>query len=104
MIVACAILANSILHQTGKAGKNCYRRINTRKGEFAPKHNLSFGDVTGQVRHWMGDVVIRHRKDWNLRDRALTCTDTTCSLVHGGKIAIQITRIPFTAGNLAAYI
>src|SRR5215212_467859 len=98
MVVAGAALTDTVLHQTGKAGEHCDRRINTCKRELAPKHYLSFGDVTGQVRHRMRDIVVRHRQDGDLGDRALACTDTTCAFVHGGKVTVQIPGIPFTAG------
>src|SRR5687767_14798162 len=102
MIVTCTVLANSILHETGKAGKNCYRWINTSKRELATKHNLSFGDVTSQIRHRMRDIVIGHRQDRNLCNGALACANTACALVHGGEVTIQIPGVAFPARNLTA--
>ena len=50
----------------------------------------------------MGDVVVGHRQDGDLGDRALAGADAACAFVQRGQVAIQISRIPFAAGDFAA--
>merc|ERR1719483_1884675 len=61
--------------------------------------DLSFGDITGKIWDWMGNIIIRHGKDWNLGDGTSLANDTSSSLVQGREISIHITRVTTTSRN-----
>ena len=50
----------------------------------------------------MRDIVIWHRQDRDLCNRALAGTNTTCAFVQRRQVTIQITRVTFSAGHFTA--
>lgn len=59
--------------------------------ELSINENLTLGNVSGQIRNWMGDIIIRHCQNWQLCDRTIDTFDSTGSLVQGTEIGIHIT-------------
>ena len=60
------------------------------------QNNLTFGDITGQVRNWMGNVIFWHGQDWNLGNRTLLTNNPPSTLVEGRQVSIEITRVTTT--------
>ena len=65
------------------------------------QYNLTFGNITCQVRYRMGNIIIRHCQNRNLRNRSLSTFDNTCSFIQACKVGIQISRISFTGWNFS---
>ena len=49
----------------------------------------------------MGNVILWHGQDRNLRHRAFLANQTSSPLIEGGQVRIEVTRIPTTARHLA---
>ena len=45
----------------------------------------------------MGNVILWHGQDRNLRHRAFLADQTSSPLIEGGQVSIEVTRIPTTA-------
>lgn len=48
--------------------------------ELSVHINLTLSDVASQIRNGVSDVIIWHRQDWNLCNRAIPTLNTTSSL------------------------
>ena len=57
--------------------------------ELAVGHDLTLGDIPGEVRNRMGHVARRHRDDRNLRERTRAPTDPPRALENRREIAVQ---------------
>src|SRR5688572_21477301 len=88
MIFTRAALADTVLHQTGKARQYGHRRVDAREVQFTSQHDLAFGNVTGKIRHWVGNVIVGHGQDRDLCDRALAGANTAGAFIHRREIAI----------------
>ena len=43
-----------------------------------------------QIGNWMGNIVIRHSKNWNLGDGSVTALHTPSSLINSSQISVPI--------------
>ena len=43
-----------------------------------------------QIRNWMGNIVIRHSKNWNLGDGSVTALHTPSSLINSSQISVPV--------------
>ena len=101
MVFSCKAFTNTILHQTGKRGQYIDRRIYGLAVKLTVKNDLSFSDITGQVRNGMCNIIIWHGQDRDLCNRACTATDNTGTLIKSSQLAVQISRISFTGGDFS---
>ena len=100
MVGAGVSLTNAILHQTGKRGQHRDRRINTRLVELAVEDDLPLGDIAGQVRNRVGDIVVGHGQDRHLRDRAGTPLHDPGPLIERREVGIEVAGKPLSPGDL----
>src|SRR5699024_6044110 len=63
--------------------------------------DLALGDVTGQVRDGVGDVVAGHGEDGDLSHRALAALDNAGALVQRRQVGVEVAGVALTAGDLA---
>ncbi|EJW94550.1 hypothetical protein EVA_17343 [gut metagenome] len=82
MIFSCISLSDAIFHQTRKRWQNIDRRINRLSMQISVKNNLSFCDISCQIRNRMCDIVIRHREDRKLCDRTIDTLNDSCPLIN----------------------
>ena len=68
--------------------------------KLSVQNDLALGDITGKVRDWVSDIIVRHGQDWNLGYRTWFAFDDTGALVQGCKFTVQIARVTFTGRNL----
>ena len=101
MILTGIARADAVLHQTGQAGQHGYRRIQARGVHAAVQHDLTLGNIAGQVGDRVGDVIAGHRQDRDLRHRALAALDDAGPLIQAGQIGIQVAGEALSAGDLA---
>ena len=43
-----------------------------------------------QIGNWMGNIVIRHSKNWNLGDGSVTALHTPGSLINSSQISVPV--------------
>ena len=63
MIRVGEAFARAGVHQARQARQHPHRRIDAARVELVVEHDLSLGDVAGQVGDRMADVAARRRKD-----------------------------------------
>ena len=73
--------SDTVFHQTGQGRKNADRRVDRLSVKIPVKYDLSFGDITGQVRDRMGNVIIWHGQDRELCDRTIYSFYDSCTLI-----------------------
>src|SRR5665647_3391096 len=61
-------LSYTEIHQPRKRGQYIDGRVDTLTVKIPVDHDLAFGDIPGQVRDRMGDIITGHRQDRNLGD------------------------------------
>ena len=94
-------LADAVLHQTGQRRQNRDRRIDTALLQTSVQNDLTFGDIACQVRDRVGDIVIRHGQDRELRHAALNAFNDACTLIERCEIGIEIAREALSARDFA---
>ncbi len=99
MILPGKALADAVLHQPGKRGQHADGRIEPLLVHIPIEHNLSFGDISGQVRDRMGDIVVWHGQDRRLGDAARLALQHSGPLIEGSQIGIEVGGIPLSAGD-----
>src|SRR5271157_2480666 len=72
--------------------------------EITSECDLPFGDIAGQVRDGMRNVIVRHAENRNLGNRAFAGANASCALIKRGQVTIEITRIPFAARDFTANV
>ena len=100
MIFSGISLTDTILHQTGQRRQYVDRWINRLSVKLSVQNDLTFGDIPGQVRNRVGDIVVWHGQDRNLRNRPGAALYDTGTLIKGGQFTVEVTRITFTGRNL----
>ena len=97
--VACA---DAVFHQTGEGRQDIDGRIDGLPVQRTVEYDLPFGDVPGQVGDRVGDVV---RWAWSGSGSwvhgSVHALHDAGALVDGRQLAVQVSRISFTAGDLA---
>ena len=71
MILPGHSLPNGRLHQSGERGQNVDWGIDLSVVELTVDVDLTLGDVAGQIRDGVSDVIVRHGQDGDLGDRAV---------------------------------
>ena len=89
-------------HQPGKGAERVERGVDPANVQLVRQNDLPFGDVAGQVRNGMRDVLAGHRQHRDLGERSLTAIDPAGAFVEAGQIAVEITGIAAPARYLAA--
>ena len=101
MVFSGISLTDTILHQTGQRRQYVDRWIDRLSVKLSIQNDLTFGDIPGQVRDRVGDIVVRHGQDRDLCDRSGAALYDTGTLVKRSQFTVEITRITFTGRNLA---
>ena len=68
--------------------------------QLSGDEDLTLGDVSGQVRNGVGDVVAGHGQDGELGDGSLLALDDPCSLVLAGQVGVHVTWVATSSGHL----
>src|SRR5699024_6513858 len=101
VILSGKTFSDTVFHQTGKRGQYIDRRIDCLSVKLALQNDLSLGNVPCQVRHGVGDIIIRHGQDRDLGRRSCPPSDNTGPFVQGGKLAVKISRIALPGRDLS---
>ena len=67
--------------------------------KFTRDNNLSFSNVSRQVRNWVGNIVTRHGQNWELCNRSLLALDNSSTLVEHSKVSVHVTRVTTSPRN-----
>ncbi|KYN45352.1 hypothetical protein ALC56_00198 [Trachymyrmex septentrionalis] len=54
--------------------------------------DLALSDISGKIGNWVSDIIVRHSKNWDLRDGAIASLHTAGTLVDRGEIGVHIAR------------
>ena len=79
-----------VYHEPGERRKHIDGRVDLSVVELTVHVHLALSDVACQVRNRVGDVIIRHGEDGQLRDGALAPLNTPCPLIDGGQVSVHI--------------
>ena len=101
MVGVRVALAGAVLHQPREARQHVDGRVDTGAIEFTRQHDLAFGDVAGQIRDRVADVVRRHRQDRQLRQRSLDAVQAPRPFVERREVRVHVAGIALAAGNFA---
>ena len=101
MVFAGITLANAVLHQARKAGQHADGRVDALLVQIAVQHNLPLGDIARQVGDGVGDIIVRHGENGNLRYAAAAPGNDTRALVQAGKVGIQVPGVALAPRNFA---
>jgi len=91
--------SNSRLHESGERGEHVDWWVDLSVVEISVNEDLSLGNVTSQIWDGMSDIIVGHGKNGQLSDRTVLASDTTSTLVEGGKIGVHVTRETTTSGH-----
>mmetsp|Transcript_17593 Transcript_17593/g.38076 ORF Transcript_17593/g.38076 Transcript_17593/m.38076 type:complete len:323 (-) Transcript_17593:344-1312(-) len=100
MVITRHALTNGRFHQTGQGGEHVDRWENALGVKLTVKVDLSLCDISSQIRNRVGNIVVRHRQNGQLRNRPVSPHNTSCPLVDSGQIGIHITRVTTPSRNL----
>ena len=100
MILPRVLRPDPVFHQTREGREHIDGRIYCLLMQGSLQHNLPFRDIAGQIRNRMRDIVVGHRQNRDLGHGAFRALHDAGTLVQGGKLAVEISRIPFPARNL----
>ena len=100
MIVTRIACSDAILHQTRQRRQHAHRWVNAACVKITIQHDLTLCDIARQIGDRVGDIVVRHGEDRNLRDRAALSLDNARALIERRKVRIQIAGETLSAGNL----
>ena len=65
------------------------------------QYDLTLGDVTGQVRDRVRDIIVWHGQDRNLCYGSLYTLYDSGALIQRSQLTVQVSRITFTGRNLS---
>ena len=102
MILPRLALADTLVLQSGQGRQHVHGRQIALAVHLAGKNDLSLGDVPGQVGDGVSLVILRHSQDGNHGDGAGTAHLAPGTLIHGGKVGIQVAGIAAAPRNLLA--
>ena len=88
MVFSGVAFTDAVLHQTGQGGQHVDRWINSLTVKLAVQYNLAFGNISGQVGDWMGDIVVGHGQNGDLSNRSVDTLDNTGTLIDGSQFAV----------------
>src|SRR6056297_2352728 len=94
-------LADAVVHQSGQARQHVDGRIHAPAVQLAAEYDLTLGDVAGEVRDGVGDVVAGHGQYRQLCQRTFASSEAAGALVDSGQVGVQIAGITLAAGDLA---
>ena len=99
-VVGRGLRADARPHEPGQGGQHVDRRERPLPVEFPAQHDLAFGDVAGEVGNRVGDVVVGHREDRQLRHRPVAPADHAGPLEDRGEVGVHVAGIAPPSGNL----
>src|SRR5699024_6103972 len=82
-----------------QGGQHVYRRQDTLAVKVTGKDDLALGDIAGQVGDGVGLVILRHGEDGDHGDGTLVAQLPAGTLIHGGKVGVEVTGIAAAAGD-----
>ena len=82
--------SNAAYHEARQRWKHIDGWVDLSVVELAVHIHLALSDVACQIWDGMGDVIVGHGEDGQLRDGALTALNTPCPLVDGGQISVHV--------------
>ena len=91
----------AVLHQTGQRREDADGRVDRLPVQAPVEYDLAFGDVSGEVRDRMRDIIIRHGQYRKLCHGAVCSLYDAGTLVYGGQLAVQVSGISFTGRDLS---
>src|SRR5207244_7012586 len=97
-----AALADAVVHEARQAGKRVDGWVDAQAVEGPAQDQLPFGDVAGEVRDRVRDVVVRHRPDGKLGDRPLLPLDPAGPLVDTGQVGVHVPGVAPASRDLLA--
>ena len=100
MIFSCVTCTDTVLHQTGQRRQYVDRRVDCLSVQLTIQYDLTFGDVTGQVRNRVCNIIIRHSQDRDLCYRTFDAFYDTGTFVDCSQFTVEVSRITFTGRNL----
>mmetsp|Transcript_39085 Transcript_39085/g.89536 ORF Transcript_39085/g.89536 Transcript_39085/m.89536 type:complete len:265 (-) Transcript_39085:762-1556(-) len=100
MINSSHPLADARLHQSGQRWQHVNRRVDLPVVQTAVNKHLPLGDVAGQIRDRMGDVIVGHGQDRELCDRSVPSLNPSGTFVDCSQIGVHVPRITTAARHL----
>jgi hypothetical protein len=76
-------------------------RVGWRRGAVVQRCSVAT-NVPGKVRDRVGDVVVGHGQDGDLRDGPVAAVDAPGTLVDGRQVGVHVPGVPAAAGHLLA--
>jgi len=99
VIFAGFSLAHAGSGESGERFQNIDGRGNFFLVEGAIEDELPLGDVPGEIRNRVGDVVFGHRENRHLSDGTACTADSSGAFVNRRKIGVQISRVATATGD-----
>ncbi len=92
-------LPDRALHQSRQTRQHIDRRINLLVVHLPINKDLPLRDVPRQVGNRVRDVIIRHRQNRQLSDRAVLALHTTRPFINGRQVCIEVAGVAAPAGD-----
>lgn len=61
-------LTNGGFHESGQGWEHIDGWIDLPVVQVSINEDLTFGNITGKIRNWMGDIIVWHSQDGKLSD------------------------------------
>lgn len=85
-VLTCLLCSWRLMHKNDRAITSHLSIV-----QLALDVDLALCDVARQIRDGMRDIIVGHRQNRKLCDRALAACDASCSLVDGRQIGVHVT-------------
>mmetsp|Transcript_13236 Transcript_13236/g.27456 ORF Transcript_13236/g.27456 Transcript_13236/m.27456 type:complete len:441 (-) Transcript_13236:62-1384(-) len=99
MIGTSHAFTNGGLHETGQGGQDVNGREDPLGMQLTIQINLSFGNVSRQIGNGMGNVIIGHGQNGQLRDTSIASHHTSGAFVNGTQIRVHVSGVSTTTGD-----
>lgn len=100
MILTGHAITDGRLHEPRQRRQDIDRRVDTAVVQLALDVDLALRDVASEIWDGVGDVVVRHGQNRELRDGPRPADDAPSALVDGGQISVHIAWVATAAWHL----
>lgn len=70
--------------------------------QLSVDEDLAFGDVACEIGDGMGDVVVWHAENGDLRNGTVAAFDSACALVDGAQVGVHVAGVTTASGHFFA--
>lgn len=99
VVNARRVLADGALHETRERRDDVDGRVDVLVVQHAVDKDLALGDISGQIRNRVRDIIVGHGQNGELGDGTVAAHDATGALVNGRQVGVHVTGVTAATGH-----